>query len=87
MRFFAFIALATTSLASETFADTFTDEEKEALFEVWTAQAEAGEMSEETYYELAQALDGDASPEWYAEVDSLAEQFEDQLPEEFFQMD
>ena len=86
MRFFAFIAaLATTSLAIESFADAFSQEEKEALFEVWTAQAESGELSEEAYYELAQALDGNASPEWYAEVDRIADQID--IPEEFYQMD
>ena len=79
MRFFTYVAMAATATAS------FTQAEKEELFEVWTAQAEAGEISEDTYYMLAQALDGDAPEEFYAETESMAEEIE--IPAEFLQTD
>ena len=83
MRFFAYLAMAATATASN--INAFSDEEKEALFEVWTAQAESGEMDEATYFELAQALDGDMPEEWYAEVDRIADEIE--IPAEFLQTD
>ena len=83
MRFFAYVALAAAASAID--LDAFSDEEKEALFEVWTSQTEAGLMDEETYFELAQALDGDLPDEWYAEVDSIADEIE--IPAEFLQTD
>ena len=79
MRFFTYVAMAATATAS------FTQAEKEELFEVWTAQAEAGEISEDTYYMLAQALDGDAPAEFYAETESMADEIE--IPTEFLEID
>ena len=81
MRFFAYIAMAFSANAT----NTFTQAEKEELFEVWTAQAESGEISPEVYGMLAQALDGDAPEDFYAECDALAQ--ETVIPDEFMQVD
>ena len=81
MRFYTYIAMAFSANAT----NTFTQAEKEELFEVWTAQAESGEISPEVYGMLAQALDGDAPADFYAECDALAE--ETVIPDEFMQVD
>ena len=81
MKFFAYMTLAHIANA----ANTFTQAEKEELFEVWTAQAESGEMSPEVYGMLAQALDGDAPEEFYSQCDALADETE--IPAEFLQTD
>ena len=82
MRFFAYVA---TMALSANAVNVFTQAEKEELFEVWTAQAESGEITPEVYFTLAQALDGDASPEFYAECDVMADETE--IPTEFLEVE
>ena len=81
MKFFAFVALAASAAATNTFSQA----EKEELFELWTAQAEAGEIEPEVYYMLAQALDGDAPEAFYAETE--VEEDEEAAIYEFAQFD
>lgn len=66
MKFFAYLALAAT--ASATWSASEAD--KEELFELWTAQMEAGALAPEVYTILAQALDGDMPADFFAENDS-----------------
>ena len=66
MRFFTFIAAAFAATA--TASETFTQAEKEELFEMWASQVERGEMDQDTFLVLAQALDGNMPPEFYAET-------------------
>lgn len=77
MKFFAFLGFAATATAST----VYTMAQKEQAFEMWTAQMESGEIDEEVYTILCQALDGDMPEDFYAEEDA------EEMPRELAEAD
>ena len=68
MKFFAYIAA--TFAATVSASETFTDAEKEELYEMWAGQVERGELQPEVFLVLAQALDSDAPEDFFNQSES-----------------